>query len=154
MELPLTYTLCFLTRGDQVLLLHRDHPPNQGLWNGVGGVIEPGEAPLESCLREVHEETGYRLEGARYAGLLTWEGFETADGGLYLFTAEAPPGEPLSCSEGKLEWKPREWLFTSPEVVSNLHVVAPAVLNGAGPARYHFVYREGEILTYQVMGNG
>ena len=27
------------------------------------------------------------------AGIMTWEGFEVADGGLYLFTAEAPPGE-------------------------------------------------------------
>ena len=42
-------------------MLHRRRPPNQGLWNGVGGRIEAGEPPLAACLREVQEETGYRL---------------------------------------------------------------------------------------------
>ena len=154
-QLPhLPYVLCFLTRADQVLLLHRDNPPNQGLWNGVGGRIEPGETPLAACLREVSEETGFRIETARYAGILTWEGFEIADGGLYLFSTEAPPGEPMLCSEGRLEWKPRQWLFTAQELVENLHYVAPEILNRAAPARYHFVYRRGKILEYQRLALG
>ena len=81
--IPLTFTLCFLTRDDQVLLLKRRRPPNQGLWNGVGGHVEPGETPLAACLREVREETGYRLKTARFAGILTWRGFEIPAGGLY-----------------------------------------------------------------------
>jgi 8-oxo-dGTP diphosphatase len=153
MDFQPAYTLCFLRRGDQVLLLQRAHPPNQGLWNGVGGHIEPGETPLAACLREVYEETGFCLESARYAGRLTWEGFETSDGGLYLFLAEAPPGEPLLCSEGSLAWKTLEFLFTAPEVVSNLHIVAPAIFNGAAPARYHFMYHQGEIVEHRVMSD-
>ena len=152
-DLTIRYTLCFLTRGADVLLLHRRRPPNQGLWNGVGGRIEPGEAPLESVLREVREETGFVLPGARYAGVLTWEGFETPAGGLYLFTAEAPAGQqPGPCSEGELAWKPLPWLFTSPEVVSNLHVVGPLVLasNPAPPQGYHFVYQQGEFVHYEI----
>lgn len=39
------FTLCFLLHGEDVLMLHRRFPPNQGLWNGVGGHIEPGETP-------------------------------------------------------------------------------------------------------------
>jgi 8-oxo-dGTP diphosphatase len=144
------YVLCFLTRADQVLLLNRKNSPNQGLWNGVGGHIEPGETPLAACLREVYEETGYRLEDAKYYGVLTWEGFEIADGGLHLFMAQAPTGEPLACSEGHLEWKPCKWLFTSPEVVENLHYVAPAMWNGAAPSRYHFVYQDGNIIERSV----
>jgi 8-oxo-dGTP diphosphatase len=146
----LCYTLCFLTRGDQVLLLHRRCAPNQGLWNGVGGRIEPGEEPLASCLREVEEETGFKITAARFGGLLTWEGFETLPGGLYLYTAPAPPGDPVSNDEGELEWKPREWLFTASEVVSNLHVVAPLLLAGAAPAEYHFVYRDGMMKGYEI----
>jgi len=142
MPYPIRYTLCFLTRGEQVLLLHRRNPPNQGLWNGVGGHIEPGESPLASVLREVYEETGYPLRSARYAGLLTWEGFETPPGGLYLFTAPAPAGEPRECSEGVLAWKPLDWMFSSPEVVSNLHVVGPRILASqpSEPQCYHFIY--------------
>ncbi len=150
-DLPsMRFTLCFLTRADQVLMLLRNRPPNQGLWNGVGGHLEPGESPLAGILREVREETGFNLSAARFAGVLTWQGFEIDDGGLYIFTAEAPAGEPALCSEGEIAWKPRPWVFTSPQVVSNIHRFAPLALNGAPPQRYHFVYRAGQIQSYQI----
>jgi 8-oxo-dGTP diphosphatase len=147
---PLIFTVCFLTRGQQVLMLHRNRPPNQGLWNGVGGHIEPGETPLECVLREVEEETGFHLETARFGGLLTWEGFEIPPGGLYIFTAEAPDGEPQPNGEGDLAWKERSWVFTAPEVVSNIHFMGPPVLGGAGPQVYHFAYRDGQIVGHEV----
>ena len=59
-----THTLCFLTRGDKVLMIKRRKPPHTGLWNGVGGKIESGEGPLAGCIREVDEETGFRLSAA------------------------------------------------------------------------------------------
>lgn len=105
-------------------MLRRDKPPNQGLWNGVGGHIEPGELPRASVLREVREETGLRLTAVRFAGLLTWEGFEIESGGLYLFTARAcPKTEPPDCNEGQLAWKPLDWVLSASEVVSNIHPV-------------------------------
>jgi 8-oxo-dGTP diphosphatase len=145
------YTLCFLTREDEILMLHRKNRPNQGLWNGVGGRLEPGETPRACILREVREETGYLLEEVNFAGLLTWDGFETPPGGLYLFTAAAPPGEPLESAEGRLAWKPREWVLSSPEVVSNIHIFGPHVLNGSPPQVYHFEYRDGQILRYSIL---
>ncbi len=146
---PLRYTLCFLTRGDHILMLHRNNPPNQGLWNGVGGRLEPGESPRACILREVREETGFVLLDAAFAGLLTWDGFEIPAGGLYLFTADAPPGEPQVCSEGQLAWKQREWVFSSPEVVSNIHIFGPLILDGAPPQEYHFSYQNGQISHYR-----
>lgn len=131
-------------------MLKRRNPPNQGLWNGVGGHLEPGETPRDGVLREVREETGFCLESARFAGLLTWNGFETPPGGLFIYTAEAPPGEPLVCSEGPLAWKPRSWVFSSPEVVSNIHVFGPRVLSGAAPQVYHFEYHNGQIKAYSI----
>lgn len=148
--LNLRYTLCFLTRGDQVLMLHRNRPPNQGLWNGVGGHLEPGETARACVIREVFEETGYDLEVVNFAGILTWEGFETPPGGLYIFTAQAPQGEPIECAEGRLAWKPREWVLTAPEVVSNIAVFGPLALAGRRPQVYHFVYHEGQIIHSEV----
>jgi 8-oxo-dGTP diphosphatase len=142
----LTYTLCFITRGDQVLLLYRNRPPNQGKWNGVGGRIEPGESPRAACLREIQEETGYSLSVVHFAGLLTWRGFEIPSGGLYLFTADAPPGEPVASDEGRLQWQPRSFAFTSPAVVDNLHYVLPAVLGSASPLVFHFDYLQGKMV--------
>jgi 8-oxo-dGTP diphosphatase len=148
------YTLCFLQQGDSVLMLHRSQPPNQGLWNGVGGHIEPGETPMRSVLREVQEETGLLLPAARFAGLLTWTGFETPPGGLYIYTAEVPQGslaQPPLTDEGKLAWKPRGWVCSAPEVVSNIHVFAPAVLWGGSPQWWHFDYQGETIRRHQVL---
>lgn len=147
-----TYVLCFLVRANQVLMLHRRNPPNQGLWNGVGGRLEAGETPRAACLREVREETGFAVPQLRFAGLLTWSGFPgAADGGLYIFTAPAPPGEPAPCEEGELRWQSREWVCTAEGVVSNIHYFAPQVLDGAPPQVYHFDYgAQGQILHHQV----
>lgn len=146
----LRYTLCFLTREDQILMLHRRNPPNQGLWNGVGGRLEAGESARDCVLREVREETGFFLPEVHFAGVLTWEGFETPAGGLYLFTAAAPAGEPVACAEGPLAWKPRRWVFSSPEVVANIHRFGPLALNGCPPQQYHFVYQAGHIIQFDI----
>lgn len=150
MQFPIDYTLCFLTRADQILLLHRQKPPNQGRWNGVGGRIEPNETPLAGCLREVHEETGFVLETAHFGGVLFWTGIEVPDGGLYIFTAPAPAGDPVSSAEGALCWHPREWVMTAPEVVPNIPYFLPAVLAGDPPRCYSFVYGSDRILEHKV----
>jgi len=147
------YTLIFLTRADQVLMLHRRNPPNQGFWNGVGGRLEAGERPLQGALREVREETGYRLPTARFAGLLTWDGHSETPGGLYIFSAPVAGYSPLrpTDNEGELAWKPRAWVFSSPDVVSNISLFAPYVLDGAPPQDYHFAYATGDrILSWEI----
>ncbi len=147
------YTLVFLLRGEEILMLHRRYPPNQGLWNGVGGRLEAGELPLEGALREVREETGYSLSSARFAGLLTWDGHSETAGGLYIFTAQAPhdaPARPLD-DEGELAWQPRGWVLSSPAVVENIHHFGPYVLNDAPPQEYHVTYGSGDrILEWEI----
>lgn len=137
------FTLCFLLYDDQVLMIHRHFPPNQGLWNGVGGHIDPGETPRQAVIREVKEETGYEIDDPQFAGLLTWDGFEIPPGGIVIFTAEVPHPKFITNHEGELAWKEREWACTSPEVVDNIHVFLPKILAGAEPQHYHFSYKDG-----------
>ena len=40
---------------DRILLVRQ---ADTGRWSTPGGVIEPGEAPEQAAIREVHEETG------------------------------------------------------------------------------------------------
>lgn len=43
---------------DQLLMCHRKKQPYMGLYNLVGGKIEPGEDGLDAAYRELFEETG------------------------------------------------------------------------------------------------
>ncbi len=121
-------------------MLHRRFPPNQGLWNGVGGHIEQGETPVTAVIREVAEETSYLITDPIFAGLLTWEGFETPPGGIAIFTALAPHRQFSNNHEGVLAWKSSSWVCQSPEVVDNIHVFMPKILAGEPPLHYHFLY--------------
>lgn len=113
----LNTTLCYILRGDEVLMLHRIKKKsdiNQGKWIGVGGKFEPGESPDECLLREAREETGLTLTSWRCRGVVTF--LSDVDEGeyMYLFTADGFTGELITCDEGELQWVPREFLNTLP----------------------------------------
>ena len=59
---PQPAVLAVLLRGDEVLLVRRRNPPNQGAWGYPGGRIEPGEPLAVAALRELKEETGVEAE--------------------------------------------------------------------------------------------
>lgn len=126
-------TLCYIEHEDHLLLLHRTkkaHDINEGKWIGVGGKFLDRESPEECLLREVREETGFKLTGWRFRGFITFlqEGVETEY--MCLFTAgdflvptggaaalpvaehpgfagQTPEAWPVpDCSEGELAWIP------------------------------------------------
>ena len=111
-------TLCYITRGNDVLMLHRvkkKNDLNQDKWIGVGGKFEGEETPDECLLREAREETGLTLTSWRCRGVVTflsdiWEGEY-----MYLFTADGFEGELKECDEGELQWVPRAFLDTLPK---------------------------------------
>ena len=68
-------TLCYITRGNDVLMLHRvkkKNDINKDKWIGVGGKFLEGESPEECLLREVKEETGLTLTDFRCRGVVTF----------------------------------------------------------------------------------
>jgi hypothetical protein len=82
---------------------------------------------------------------------VSWTGFEAPDSALYVFTAQAPDGEPAHCDEGDLAWQPRDWVLGSAEVVSNIHRFGPEVFAGAPPRWHRFTYRDGLIVAYHAV---
>ena len=73
-----------------------------------GGHLEDGESPEECLLREVKEETGLTLTSWRFRGLVTFTSQGWGTEYMCLYTADRYEGEPTACSEGTLEWVPKE----------------------------------------------
>lgn len=110
-------TLCYILRGDEVLMLHRvkkKNDINKDKWIGIGGKFEGEESPDECLLREAKEETGLTLTSWRCRGVVTF--LSEGDEGeyMYLFTADGFEGEQISCDEGDLQWVSRDFLGSLP----------------------------------------
>lgn len=112
-------TLCYITRGDEVLMLHRvkkKNDINKDKWIGIGGKFEGEETPDECLLREAREETGLELKSWRCRGVVTFLTNAMAEGEfMYLFTCDEFSGELKTCSEGDLQWVSREFLSNLPK---------------------------------------
>lgn len=60
-------TLIMNDNGEILSVSRKDDKDDIGL---PGGKVDPGETPLEAALRELFEETGYKIGDPRYAHLI------------------------------------------------------------------------------------
>ena len=111
-------TLCYILRGNDVLMLHRvkkKNDINKDKWIGIGGKFEAEESPDECLLREALEETGLTLTDYRYRGIVTFVSNEYPTEYMHLFHTGCFDGElKEACDEGVLEWIDKEKLLSLP----------------------------------------
>jgi 8-oxo-dGTP diphosphatase len=138
-------TLCFVTFGDEVLLLRGAE--DKSIWpaqyNGVGGHVEADEDVLSAAAREIREETGLEVDYLRLRGVINAPSAMPQTGVLlFVFTAQARSREVQPSSEGSLEW-------VSPARLDGLRLVEdiPVLLRralraptGASPFFARYVY--------------
>ena len=112
-------TLCYVLRGNDVLMLHRvkkKNDVNQDKWIGIGGKFEADETPDECLLREAYEETGLTLTSWQCRGGVTFLTYGPGEGEfMYLFTADGFEGDLKECDEGDLQWVSRDFLDGLPK---------------------------------------
>ncbi|MGD8190810.1 NUDIX hydrolase [Brevibacillus ginsengisoli] len=158
----LVYTVCFLKQKDKLLMLNRESQPNMGLWNGVGGKIEPGESAQESVIREVREETGMVVDQVQFGGIVTWEASlpqtdKPAKEGMYLFLAELPEDMEITpvqkMEEGILAWKEISWVMNTKNlgIASNIRSFLPNLLAGHEPREYFCTYQQDQFSNCEVL---
>jgi len=124
-------TLCFVTNGDDVLLMkrapHRRVFPNK--YNGLGGHVERDEDPLEGAIREIKEETGLDVRDVRLRAIHNIDAGQVTGILLFVFTAISDKRDfSENEDEGTLHWIPRN-AITEFDLVEDLLDVMPRVLD-------------------------
>ena len=127
--LTIPRTLCFVTNGDDVLLMrrapHKRIFPNQ--YNGVGGHIERDEDVCTSAKREILEETGLQVDNLRLRAVYNIDAGEETGIVLFVFTCISQTREVTSNDEGTLHWLPKGSV-TQLDLVEDLPMMLPRIL--------------------------
>ena len=106
-------SLCYITRGDEVLMLHRvkkKNDMNHDKWIGIGGKLEESESPFDGAKREIFEETGLTVENPVLCGVKQFQTRREERYVVFLYRADRFSGELRSSDEGEVFWIPREAL--------------------------------------------
>ena len=147
-------TLCFITHGDEVLLLRG--APTKRIWpnqyNGVGGHVEADEDICTSAVREMREETGLDVADVRLRGILNIDAGQETGIIVFVFTAQARGRDVRPSPEGALEWVKRDRIVEL-NLVEDLPVLLPRVLamrpdNPPFFARYYYDEHERLVIAF------
>jgi 8-oxo-dGTP diphosphatase len=125
-------TLCYLRRGTKVLL-QRKAPGlfGEGRWNAPGGKMRIGELPERAAAREMYEETGLRVSGLLFNGILNFYlgELKELDQTVFLFSTRKSTGRLRESNEGELRWFSVDEIPYH-EMWQDDHVWLPLVLDG------------------------
>ena len=146
-------SLCYIYRGDEVLMLHRTRKKNdlnEGKWIGIGGHFEENESPEDCVLREVTEETGLVLTEYQYRGIVTFVSDRYEGEHMHLFTATEFEGTlKEDCPEGDPVWISKEKQKNLPQWEGD--AIFLALLDDGAPFFSLKLEYEGEILRRAVL---
>ncbi len=122
--------LIFIFDREKVLLL-KGAPPKRiwpGLYNGIGGHLEPAESVVECAQRELQEECGIEGIPLDLCGVIHVD--TSSDPGILLFVFKGVFGgeEIMASAEGSLHWINTNKLSDIP-VVPDLLELVPRVTN-------------------------
>jgi 8-oxo-dGTP diphosphatase len=100
--------VCFLRKGDEILLAMKKRGFGVGKWNGVGGKVQEGETLEQAMIREAKEEIGVDLRETDLEKVAEIEFlFPEKDGWdmcVHVFFTRVWEGEPIESDEMQPKW--------------------------------------------------
>jgi 8-oxo-dGTP diphosphatase len=139
---------CFIKKDGKYLMLHRnpDKKIMPDVWMAPGGKIEKNEGLFECARREVQEETGLKIKNLRvkvigngYLQDLDQEIF------FHFVFADYAGGKVLkNPSDGELVWLTPAEIAKLPNLLAEIHEIAPRLFNDDDTIiSYKVVYEKG-----------
>ena len=124
-------------------MMHRRKQPNLGQWTAPGGKLEWDEAPVETCIREMREETGLLVHRPELRAIITEVSpAEHYQWLMFVYVATEFEGEVGQTHEGDLAWLPVAQLADLPIPQAD-RIFGPRVLDWDGKvAQMKFYYNE------------
>jgi 8-oxo-dGTP diphosphatase len=152
------YTLGFIIRKDEVLMMNRQKTPWMGAWNGIGGKIEDGENPVDCLIREIKEETNIDVDPKEIydKGEVTWNTFDANGHGLYLFLIKKDDDfnyqTPKVTDDGIICWKKIDWVssFDNYGVAHNIPYFLPNLISNLSRYRYHCTFENRYLIHVEI----
>lgn len=99
-------TLCFIQKGQNVLLGMKKRGFGKGKWNGFGGKVKENESIEDAALRELKEEVDISVKEMTKQGILEFE-FNENPGNIFevhIFKTEEFEGVPKESEEMRPQW--------------------------------------------------
>ncbi len=120
--------LIFVFHGEQVLLIKGS--PNKRIWpglfNGIGGHLEPGESVSACASRELQEETGLTGISLQLCGVIHVDTSANPGVLFFVFKGEYQGGNLSPSAEGDLYWVDNHHLDEL-DLVTDLYELIPRV---------------------------
>mgnify|MGYP001292382505 FL=1 len=141
---------------EKILMIHRNKKDeHQGLWLAPGGKVEPNEAPYETAIREMLEETGLQIKDHELRGVISFPDDGDSPFGdewhVFVFYAKNFSGTlSENCPEGKLEWIPKDSL-TELDAWEGDRIFTPKIFS-QGCFSAKFIYSGKSLLNYSFSG--
>lgn len=107
MKKQLTTTLLHIIKGDKILLAEKKRGFGVGLFNGVGGKLEPGETIEQAMVRETQEEINVTPINYKEVAVIHFDLFlkgEPALEEMHVFIANDYIGQVCETEEMRPQW--------------------------------------------------
>ncbi|MBP9728025.1 MAG: 8-oxo-dGTP diphosphatase [Candidatus Moranbacteria bacterium] len=137
-------TLCFIVKGDKILLAMKKRGFGAGRWNGFGGKVEVSETVEEAATRETREECGVTITEMEKVGIHEFE-FASERGNIlevHVFWVSGWTGEPTETEEMRPQWFTTDAIPYDEMWPDDIHWI-PVFLTGK-KFRTKFLFGEGD----------